>query len=402
MNNLSRAQALLIVLTIQASAVTCFVPNYVIGNHMDRTKLNERKNSDRARVEKNLEDMMNNDWREFRARLVAQENIEEKENPRKAKNTSMSKAPRDYHSPQWDGGIARQEKLSNIFSGTISSIFNNNNGSKNNQNHGNRMNSFSGKSSRSSIFDGDSVGGLSPNSPNPLSFEDPFVSVDEIPVLMQPKVKLDKHRWAHTISHIEAGCVLIANEKLGGIFHQTVVLIVDHQETTGTTGVIINRPMSGDLLKIASETESNVDLSLKLAFHSSTVGYGGPVMQSEYSIVHGYGEVEGSRKVAHGLFVGGSEELLNERRKNKLEPGEALFVKGHAAWVPGQLEREISKGVWYVASVSSDFILRYAGAPVYPNDNKDDLWSDILTSMGGEYSDIASKYAFRGDQRLKP
>ena len=160
--------------------------------------------------------------------------------------------------------------------------------------------------------------------------------------------------------------------------------------------------MSGDLLKIASETESNVDLSLKLAFHSSTVGYGGPVMQSEYSIVHGYGEVEGSRKVAHGLFVGGSEELLNERRKNKLEPGEALFVKGHAAWVPGQLEREISKGVWYVASVSSDFILRYAGAPVYPNDNKDDLWSDILTSMGGEYSDIASKYAFRGDQRLKP
>ena len=241
MNNLSRAQALLIILTIQASAVTCFVPNHVIRNHMDRTKLNERKNSDRARVEKNLEDMMNNDWREFRARLVAQENVEEKENTKKAKNTSMSKGTRDQHSLQWDGGIERQEKLSNIFSGTISSIFNNNNGSKNYNNQGSKNNNLAGKSSRLSIFDGDSVGGLSPNTPDPLTIEDPFVSVDEIPVLMQPQVKLDKHRWAHTISHIEAGCVLIANEKLGGIFHQTVVLIVDHQEATGTTGVIINR-----------------------------------------------------------------------------------------------------------------------------------------------------------------
>lgn len=395
MNHRTLAQALLIILTIHSSAVTSFVPNASIGNVSDRTKLHMKRNSDRARVEKNLEDMMNNDWREFRARLVAQEHLEKNnESSKKPKNASASRAPKDT-APQWDGGIARQERLSNLFTGTISSLLNNNH-------NANKQSSTSGRSSRSSIFDGDSVGGLASGSAVPLSCEDPFVSVDEIPVLMESKVTLDKHRWAHTISHIEPGCVLIANEKLGGIFHQTIVLIVDHQETTGSTGVIINRPMPGDLLKIASETESNVDLSLKLAFHSSTVGYGGPVMQSEYSIVHGYGEVEGSRKVAHGVFVGGSEELLNERRKSKLDPGEALFVKGHAAWVPGQLEREISKGVWYVASVSADFILRYAGAPVHSNDNKDDLWSDILTCMGGDFSEIASKYAFRGDQRLKP
>jgi putative transcriptional regulator len=73
-------------------------------------------------------------------------------------------------------------------------------------------------------------------------FEDPFVSAAEMPIHMKSApVAVSKHRWAHDISHIEPGCVLIANEKLGGVFHQTVVLIVDHHEKTGTTGVVINR-----------------------------------------------------------------------------------------------------------------------------------------------------------------
>lgn len=150
-----------------------------------------------------------------------------------------------------------------------------------------------------------------------------------------------------------------------------------------------DRPMSGSLLKVAAETESKLDLSLKMAFNSATVSYGGPVLQEEYSILHGYGEVEGARKVTPGVFVGGSEALMNEVRKQNMQPKEALFVKGHAAWIPGQLSREISKGVWYLVSCSNDFILRYAGAPVNEEDNVSDLWADILSCMGGHFADIA-------------
>ena len=89
------------------------------------------------------------------------------------------------------------------------------------------------------------------------------------------------------------------------------------------------------------------------------------------------------------VFVGGSEALMNEVRKQNMQPKEALFVKGHAAWIPGQLSREISKGVWYLVSCSNDFILRYAGAPVCEEDNSSDLWADILSCMGGQYADIA-------------
>jgi putative transcriptional regulator len=57
----------------------------------------------------------------------------------------------------------------------------------------------------------------------------------------EPNVKLDKHRWAHPLFHVEPGCILVANERLGGVFHQTVVLIIDHNEAAGTTGMVINR-----------------------------------------------------------------------------------------------------------------------------------------------------------------
>jgi putative transcriptional regulator len=164
----------------------------------------------------------------------------------------------------------------------------------------------------------------------------------------------------------------------------------------------IPRPLEGNLLKVASETNSNLDLSLKLAFTNSPVAYGGPVLTEDYSILHGFGEVEGSKKLASGVFIGGSEELMNEVRISRFNPKDALFCKGHAAWVPGQLSREISKGVWYTAAASSDLIMRYAGAPITEQDNPTDLWSDILSCMGGRFSEIARLHASRGDRRLMP
>jgi putative transcriptional regulator len=122
----------------------------------------------------------------------------------------------------------------------------------------------------------------------------------------------------------------------------------------------------------------------------------------EYSILHGWAEVDGSRKLAPGIFVGGSEELMNEVRMNRFNPKKALFIKGHAAWVAGQLSREIAKNVWYPVAASSDLILRYAGAPTTEQDNAQDLWSDILACLGGEYADMARKYGTRGDKRSMP
>ena len=322
------------------------------------------KDSDRARQERDFEDMMGEDWRVFRARLIAHEQEE-------VSNTIKF----DHHVE-----VKKQSRLANF----IASIFS---PSRNKELE---------EKADISIFDGDTIGGL-------LTTDDPFATDEEKVAMNCRKVNFDRRRWAHPISHVETGCVLVANEKLGGVFRQTVVLIVNHNENAGSTGVCINKPLPGNLLKVGSETASNIDLSLKLAFTEASVSYGGPVMQSDYSILHGYGEVEGSKKVAPGIFVGGSNELIKCVRRNNFNPSDALFIKGHAAWIPSQLSREVAKDVWYIASVSPDFILRYARkANDEVGDNDNDLWSDILISMGGKYADVAKRNGWKDDKRMMP
>jgi putative transcriptional regulator len=358
------------------------------------------KNSDRARTERILEESMGDDWRLFRAKLVAQEKAaistdkhlnkfltsSSKGNENQDSSSSLSKAS----SSTQEDELEKQGQLGDLFGAAISSIFKSGSLKE------------TRKASDENIYRGDSIGRGVPQCE--LMYQDPFVSADELPIHIKPKIyaPVNKHRWAHEIDHIEPGCVLIANEKLGGVFHQTVVMVVDHHEKTGTTGVVINRPLDGNLLKIASEQQTNLDLSLKLAFTSSPVTYGGPVLTEEFAVLHGFGHVEGSKKLAPGVFIGGSEELMTEVRIARFDPRHALFIKGHAAWVSGQLEREIQKGVWYIASASSDFLLRYAGAPTTEEDNDTDLWADILNCMGENYAEIARKHSGRGDRRMMP
>jgi len=356
------------------------------------------KNSDRARTERILEESMGDDWRLFRAKLVAQEKAAISTEKTKAQRLSSVDAHSHDSSPSsskkssstQEDELEKQGQLGDLFGAAISSIFKSGSHKE------------TPKESDENIYRGDSIGRGVPESE--LMYQDPFVSAGELPIHIKPKMyaPVNKHRWAHNIDHIEPGCVLIANEKLGGVFHQTVVMVVDHHEKTGTTGVVINRPLDGNLLKIASEQQTNLDLSLKLAFTSSPVTYGGPVLTEEFAVLHGFGHVEGSKKLAPGVFIGGSEELMTEVRIARFDPRHALFIKGHAAWVSGQLEREIQKGVWYIASASSDFLLRYAGAPTTEEDNDTDLWADILNCMGDNYAEIARKHSGRGDHRMMP
>ena len=148
--------------------------------------------------------------------------------------------------------------------------------------------------------------------------------------------------------------------------------------------------MQGNLGKITSETPSNIDLSLKLAFKCASVTYGGPFREEDYSIIHRYGEVEGSKKVAPGVFVGGSRELMEEVMLKHFDPQTALFAKGYAAWGPNQLTREKSMGVWYPACISPDLILHYAKASTEER-RSDNLWLDVLTCMGGRFEEKASR-----------
>jgi putative transcriptional regulator len=183
------------------------------------------KSSDRAYIERTLEDMMGDDWREFRAKLVAQEQAATASMAILSANETANAA-----STTTDSKLIKQGQLGDLFAGAISSIFHTSN---------NSVKKSKSMDIHHSIFDGDCIGGIV--DADGYTCNDPFASQNEIPALMQSTIKIDKHRWAHHIPHPEPGSVLIANEKLGGIFHQTVVLIIQHCDKAGSTGVVINR-----------------------------------------------------------------------------------------------------------------------------------------------------------------
>ena len=226
----------------------CSFSNAFVGPNMHQQVQPHRtllfsKDSDRAHIERNLEDMMDNDWRVFRAKLVAQEKLQNV--------TTTTSSTKSRFLEASDEKLAKQSQLGDLFAGAISSIFNGNNANnlKNKESDAvsKRNKRAASKSSKEDIFIGDHIGGLDGGN----AATDPFVSADELPLLWgnsKPNIRIDKHRWAHEIPHIEPGCVLLANEKLGGVFHQTVVLIIEHTKAGGSTGVVINRYVRGAIV----------------------------------------------------------------------------------------------------------------------------------------------------------
>ena len=158
------------------------------------------KNPDRARIEKELEDIMDHDWRAFRARLVMNEALESKEVP-----NGIDAADGDIIE---DENLEKQHNVGKLFAGAISSIFSPRHQQQQQDKDkvfvSNHEEATSDVGSDSSIFDGDSVGGATSESSLPTSCEDPFISAAELPVIMQPKGDLDKHRWAHPVSTCKA------------------------------------------------------------------------------------------------------------------------------------------------------------------------------------------------------
>jgi putative transcriptional regulator len=203
-----------------------------------------KKSSDRAHIERNLEDMMGNDWREFRAKLVAQEQAAASLRQQVTQQLTMKTTSR---SPS--GGSSVMSTDPELYYHAHDVIHHTNRPFPMQQ----QPSSLSSSSSSSSssfmtdmppshcvgnlfagainIFDGYRISGKS------LQCSDPFVSEDELPIVMQKQVTINKHRWAHVIPYPEPGSVLISNT----MFHQTVVLVISHCDVKGSTGIVINR-----------------------------------------------------------------------------------------------------------------------------------------------------------------
>lgn len=196
-------------------------------------------------------------------------------------------------------------------------------------------------------------------------------------------------KWAHPLPMPEAGCVLVATEKLDSVvnFQRSVVLLLrsgirDPQE--GPFGVIINRPLHK---KIKHISLSNAKLAS--TFSDCPLHFGGPLESSMFLVKNGENfPLPGLEQVIPGLRFGARNSLDEATalvNKGVLRANDFRFFLGYAGWQLDQLKEEIESGYWVVAACSSQLISGASGNACST------LWEEILLLMGGSYSELSKK-----------
>jgi len=145
-----------------------------------------------------------------------------------------------------------------------------------------------------------------------------------------------------------------------GYFH--TVLIAAPIPSGGHIGVILNRPTNRTLVSFFPEHEP----SKKVA---ETVRYGGPfspgalvaVVRSETN------PGTGTLKLMNDLYIAFRAATID--KVIETTPNDARYFVGYVGWRPGELKREIDRGLWAVVNADPD--------TVFQKDTSG-LWEDML------------------------
>lgn len=177
-----------------------------------------------------------------------------------------------------------------------------------------------------------------------------------------------------------AGKLLIASPLLGDPnFRRTVVLIVEHETSEGTLGVVLNRPTP---IPVAQVFDQWTDL----ASDPSVVFKGGPVAPTSalaLALVPGTDEPLGWRALDGAPALARLGLLDLDTPPSVLAPAiQSLRVyAGYAGWSPGQLEGEIDEGAWHVVTAEPGDVF----AP-----DPESLWRSVLRRQEGELAFLAT------------
>ena len=145
----------------------------------------------------------------------------------------------------------------------------------------------------------------------------------------------------------DCGSLLIAEPLMNdGCFQRATVCVIDHNQTTGTMGLVTNRMSDYTLAEIVDGIEVDEDIP---------VFVGGPVHRERLYYLHTFGdEIPDSVEVVQGLYVGGDFERVKDIiNMGATVEGNIRFFVGYSGWEKGQLRAELDKGDWAVASIES-------------------------------------------------
>jgi putative transcriptional regulator len=144
--------------------------------------------------------------------------------------------------------------------------------------------------------------------------------------------------------------------------YRQTVLIASPTANGGHIGVILNKPTRRSLSSLFPEHEPSKRVT-------EPVFFGGPFSTSALVAV-----VRGERSPGAGslLVMSNLHLAINVNTIDKIieeRPNDARYYVGYVGWRPGELRREIDRGLWFVLNPDANTVFRK---------DTDQLWDELL------------------------
>ncbi|MDF5752586.1 YqgE/AlgH family protein [Spongiactinospora sp. TRM90649] len=180
---------------------------------------------------------------------------------------------------------------------------------------------------------------------------------------------------------IYVGGLLVATPRLDDPnFRRSVVLVLEHDQDSGTLGVVLNRPSDIAVTQVLPTWDS-------LVSGPSVLFQGGPVQTDSalaLAAVPSGEEPLGWRRLQAGIPAVSRLGTVDLDAPPEILAGEIAQMRifaGYAGWTPGQLESEIAEGAWYVVDAEQ-------GDTFFAD--PESLWRAVLRRQPGELAFVAT------------
>lgn len=175
-------------------------------------------------------------------------------------------------------------------------------------------------------------------------------------------------------SRLDKGTLLISSPDLDqGILFRAVALLCEHT-SSGSFGVIINKPLEMELPDEIALLQQNNDNILGIRA-------GGPIQTNQMMLLHSSSAIPNQTiEICSGVYLGGDLQFLHDALSASEGPSLRLCF-GYLGWAGGQLEREFMDGDWFLAPGSSEHVF---------DSQPEDLWKRLLYNLGGRYATLAT------------
>uniref|UniRef100_A0A7S3DWK4 Uncharacterized protein n=1 Tax=Entomoneis paludosa TaxID=265537 RepID=A0A7S3DWK4_9STRA len=198
-------------------------------------------------------------------------------------------------------------------------------------------------------------------------------------------------------------------------FAKCVILIIDHDDTNSeeafTQGIILNRPsnlqlQNQDIVYVdeegnplfeqdENEDDDKSDMSWNMFFGGDIAGLydANPMISCLHNITTDAAQsvsdpiLPGGVQLTSHLAARGLVEASSDQG-NKIQPHEFFTFYGFCGWDPGQLQREVERGSWYLVSTDPQTLWKelqsMKESNVDPRSVGLDMWERIIQKVEGD------------------